>query len=52
MPRAAFRRHRLRRVVDSSLADVIVDAFVAVSVDDVLGFVALLMARPATKSRF
>lgn len=51
MPRATLRRHRLRRVVDSPLPDVAVDAFVAVSVDDILGFVTLLVARPATESR-
>lgn len=52
MPRAAFGRHRLRRVVDSTLSDVAIDAFTAVGVDDVLGFVTLLVARPATESRF
>jgi len=45
MPRAAFRRHRLRRVVHPSLSDVIFGTFMAVRVDDVFGFVILLLAR-------
>jgi len=54
-PRAALGGHRLRRIVDSLVAEVVVvvrEALATVAVDDVLGFVALLQARPAAKSRF